>query len=523
MDNIIAESSDVMVNSLNFGLPETAQYVTSRRLVNYFPSGSNVYAPNAGNKQIRFLISGDDNQFLDFSSIRLFATLQNTDATRKHFLRPLGGLHAFMSRYRCTIAGQQCQDIIEYARHCELFNCFQSKDVRDMDDIESSANPRWDADYHDYANGLDVLAKTTGDPGDVVVNTAGDRNEWGRIDKRYTRHSLCGIPGANGKARFSHKPCCGIVGHGGKYYLPLRLGSLELEWTIVSNGELPVVIAKGSGTGTETDKEAYYFPTGTTSTSWELNNLLIRADVVSLDNTVANNISSHILSGNSLRMYFPMYHTITQTFDPTAGEITMNIVKSASKLSGGFITLYRSPRTGLDFGRYLPDNYVYKRWNYFYNPMINGRINDVGDGPTDDNLQGQGFADHSRQLSWQLQIQSTKYPEFEAQSLSETFYYLRQAIHYMNPEQESLSFSYRQYRENKFIIGMSFEKMHGNEGVSFTGVNTKMGSLMTFKLKLTEGKTTGRDYSLEGIEEVFVHLVSDAIVELRSDGAILYD
>ena len=38
MDNLIAESSDVMVNSMNFGLPETAQYVTGRRLVNYFPS-----------------------------------------------------------------------------------------------------------------------------------------------------------------------------------------------------------------------------------------------------------------------------------------------------------------------------------------------------------------------------------------------------------------------------------------------------------------------------------------------------
>ena len=218
-----------------------------------------------------------------------------------------------------------------------------------------------------------------------------------------------------------------------------------------------------------------------------------------------------------------MYHTITQTFHVGAGEINMNIVKSASKLSRAFITLYRTPRSGEDFGRYLPDNYVYKRWNYFYNPMINGRINDVGDGPTDDNLQGQGFADHSRQLSWQMQIQSTKYPEFEAQSLSETFYYLRQAIHYMNPEQESLSFSYRQYRENKLIIGMSFEKMHGNEGVSFTGVNTKMGSLMTFKLKLTEGQTTGRDYNLEGIEEMLVHLTSDAILELRSDGGILYD
>ena len=364
MDNIIAESSDVMVNSLNFGLPETSQYVTNRRLVNYFPSGSNVYAPNAGNKNIRFLISGSDNEFFDLSSVRLFATLQNTDATRKHFLRPLGGLHVFMSRYRCTIAGQQCQDIIEYARHCELFNCFQSKNVRDMNDIESSANPRWDADYHDYANALDVLvdAKTTGDPGVVVVNTSGDRNEWGRIDKRCTRHSLCGIPGTNGKARFSHKPCCGIVGHGGKYYLPLRLGSLELEWTIVSDGTLPVVVPKGSGTGTQTDKEAYYFPIGTTSTSWELNNLLIRGELVSLDNTVANNISSHILSENSFKMYFPMYHTITQTFNVGAGEINMNIVKSASKLSGAFITLYRTPRSGEDFGRYLPDDYVYKRW-----------------------------------------------------------------------------------------------------------------------------------------------------------------
>ena len=35
-----------------------------------------------------------------------------------------------------------------------------------------------------------------------------------------------------------------------------------------------------------------------------MNNVLIRAEVVSLDSTVANNISSHILSGNSLKIYF---------------------------------------------------------------------------------------------------------------------------------------------------------------------------------------------------------------------------
>ena len=30
--------------------------------------------------------------------------------------------------------------------------------------------------------------------------------------------------------------------------------------------------------------------------------------------------------------------------------------------------------------------------------------------PATDNLQGKGFADDTRQLSWQLQVQSQKYP-----------------------------------------------------------------------------------------------------------------
>ena len=141
-----------MVNSLHFGLPETAQYITDRRHVNYFPSGSNVYNPNAGNKNIRFYLSGEDNTYLDLSSVRLFANLQNTDGTRSHFLRPLGNLSSFFQRYRCTVGGQLVQDIIEYNRHCELFNSFKSQEVRDIDDIESGANPRWDDESHMYAN-----------------------------------------------------------------------------------------------------------------------------------------------------------------------------------------------------------------------------------------------------------------------------------------------------------------------------------------------------------------------------------
>ena len=437
MDNIIAESETTMINSLNFGLPETAQYITDRRHVNYFPSGSNVYNPNAGNKHIRFHISGEDNTYIDLSSIRLFANLQNTDGTRSHFLRPLGNLSSFFSRYRCTVGGQQVQDIIEYNRHCELYNSFKSQDARDMDDLESSANPRWDDDWrHTYATGLAEMLDNnkrkhpgTADPEAVTFPTTKDHNNWGDLTARYTRHSVAGIPGANGYMRLGHKPVCGLLES--NYYLPLRYAPLELEFTIVSDEHIPVItpFAK-TDDNVHIDANGYYFTTGDTSTKWELNNVILRAEVIQLDNTVNNNIVKHLLEGQSLKLVFPMYHTMTQSFNAGGNEINMNIVKSASKLNGCFITLYRAPRAGVDADNndyYRHDNYIYKRWNYFYNPMINSRIFDGPnpDGADRERFQGKGFQDKDLNLTWQLQINNKKYPEFECQSLAESAYYLQ--------------------------------------------------------------------------------------------------
>ena len=322
MDNITAESSssDVVINQLNFGLPETAQYITDRRQVNYFPSGSNVYAPNAGNKNIRFYISGDANQYLDLSSVRLFANLQNTDGTRAKFLRPLGGLHAFFNRYRCTVGGQIVQDIVEYNRHCELMKSFKSKDVNEMDDIESSANPSYDDDYHKYASGIDNFLQIDATGDGTKYYPAGDHNEYGRVDYRHTRHSLSGIPGANAKVRLAHKPCCGLLES--NYYLPLRFAPLELEWTIVSDGTEPVVVPQGNGT-TQTDKHGYYFQDGNTSVSWEINNVIIRADVITLDNTVDNNITKHLLEGQSLKLIVPQFNTTLSHKPSTPEEVKL--------------------------------------------------------------------------------------------------------------------------------------------------------------------------------------------------------
>ena len=88
-------------------------------------------------------------------------------------------------------------------------------------------------------------------------------------------------------------------------------------------------------------------------------------------------------------------------------------------------------------------------------------------------------------------------------------------LNYMNPDQDACSITYEQYTTNKFIIGITFEKMNGQ---NLTGINTKMRSLMPAKLKpykiLTEN---------EMIQEIFVHLISENVIEIHSDGAVVYD
>ena len=92
------------------------------------------------------------------------------------------------------------QDIIEYNRHCELYDSFKSQDARDMDDLESSASPRWDDWRHTYATGLaemlDIDKRTNfaADPAEVTFATTRDHNTWGDLTARYTRHSGAGIP-----------------------------------------------------------------------------------------------------------------------------------------------------------------------------------------------------------------------------------------------------------------------------------------------------------------------------------------
>ena len=83
--------------------------------------------------------------------------------------------------------------------------------------------------------------------------------------------------------------------------------------------------------------------------------------------------------------------------------------------------------------------------------------------------RGFGFANKNLNISWQVQVHNKKYPRFESQSLSEHWYFLNRFLSYMDPDQDACSITYEQYRSDKFIIGISFEK---KSEANMTGVNT---------------------------------------------------
>ena len=85
MDLVIAESNDNTINSLQFGLPESAAYITDRKQVHFPSVSANVFSSNNGNKYIQFGMTGEDNNYIDMSSICLFFDVVNASTTADNF------------------------------------------------------------------------------------------------------------------------------------------------------------------------------------------------------------------------------------------------------------------------------------------------------------------------------------------------------------------------------------------------------------------------------------------------------
>ena len=93
-------------------------------------------------------------------------------------------------------------------------------------------------------------------------------------------------------------------------------------------------------------------------------------------------------------------------------------------------------------------------------------------------------------------------------------YFLRRAVNVMSPYYDGFSIDIYRYANDKFIGGINFDQQ---PDMNFTGSNTKMGSLITLKIR-----GANQSFAL-GIERVFITAVSEQIFELSESASTVLD
>ena len=164
---------------------------------------------------------------------------------------------------------------------------------------------------------------------------------------------------------------------------------ITLEFEIVSGATDAVVTPILAGSA---------FTPANTSTSWQIQDVRIIADVVTLDNGLQNSYAEHVLSGKSLPINYSTYISILQS---CSFPMNVSVTRAVSRLKTVFFnfdgnhTNIINELTG-----------IYKDWNSFQHPM-------------------QGVYNFNYELEFQVQIGSKMYPEYPCMSLSQAFYELK--------------------------------------------------------------------------------------------------
>ena len=434
---------DYLIDGLSFKLNPGASYVADRRSVSYFPSGSNIYQSGSGARVIRVNLTGEG--WLDPSTVRLTYTLVNNETTAAKILRPLSGAWSFFRRARCLVGGAIVDDVDYYNRVHEMLHILTSKANRDNDSIEGFG-ARWDDDDH-----------------------------W---NKKWTPEYGAVVKGGSARA-VSFKPLFGLLNQ--SKYIPLMWSPLMFEFEVVNDATDAIV-----GTGDT-------FTDANTSKVWQIQDIRVVCDLVTLDSALQNSYAEHVLSGKPLPINYGSY--VTQFQSLSSSDFAVSVTRAVSRLKSVFINFDGGRNQSSDEGLF------HRSFNTFMGPM-NG-TDYVG-----------GEYDYNKELQWQLQIGSKMFPEYPCRSMAETFYQLKKALGIHGSAFHSVAITDEQYRNDHFIIGVDTEKILEAD---FTGLNTKAGDLMVVR---GEGSNAFMDRKAHSI---YIILHTDHILEIRDSGCQVFD
>ena len=188
-------AEDILVDNLSFKLNKGASYITNRRSVTLWPSGSKIYKPSSGNRVLKFTLNGEDNTWLDPQSVRIFFTLHSRDGANFGKLRPLASPSSFFGRMRIIAGSQVVEDFDSYNQVHHMFSKLMSQGAR-----RNEANEGFGYRYDD-----ELL---------TLVNNAGNTALNYEVN-------AANCQGFYNEMTVGFKPLCGLLSQ--FKYLPLKI------------------------------------------------------------------------------------------------------------------------------------------------------------------------------------------------------------------------------------------------------------------------------------------------------------
>ena len=174
---------------------------------------------------------------------------------------------------------------------------------------------------------------------------------------------------------------------------------LMFEFEVV-NGATDAIVGKGA-------EGADAFTAENTSESWQIQDIRVVCDLVTLDSALQNSYAEHVLSGKPLPINYGSYITQFQTI--TSTDFAVSVTRAVSRLKSVFINFDGARNDTTNKGLF------HRGFNTFASPMANADYSDGG-------------YNYVRELQWQLQIGSKMFPEYPCRSMAETFYQLKKAL-----------------------------------------------------------------------------------------------
>ena len=425
MEQHVAASKSVLLDAVSFKGSNTAPYVLGRAQISVHTSGATSYGAGAsGSRVARFEIAAQAGSMIDLQSLVLTGTVHNravaasppSEANQIRILAP--SLTGLMESARILIGGVEVSSMDYVARTEHILGQLEPTSVRKAD----------------YAAGFGLVPASKED-----------------VEANYRTNPI--------PAGASRDVACTFRSLGilqSTSYLPLSMcpgGTMVLEVTWASNQRDCCNTASGFGT------------------DWNVSNLVVHIDSLSMDASFLSSLSAHILAGHALQMQFPSLHTTYNSI--LSGDSQITLSRAASRLNKVLLTF------GADDD---PDGY-HKAQNTLYLP------------PTQD-------------LKARLVIGEKRYPATEDMTGLSLFY------HRMRKMAEGTMVTREQFANNSFVAGFNLEAA---EQVQHSGVSTNNAPLNIFLAGLYGA---GETEALKA-KSMFTTTISDELLELTNRGIVV--